>query len=416
MTRLGMMMRFMGILLGGLMRPRLIPAIAFTACAAGALMFSIVHASDDDGDDVILSFSTVGDSRQDPTSPDPTTVPVSAQDSIWLQNTKAWSRIMRSIEHQRSNFLFFNGDMIMGYGRATVPTDNTTVSGLVASDLMKFYRQYGFWRGMVTELLETGTYVVPVPGNHETQCNRPAVSTLCSQSGKHAEVENEDAWRANMSDLILDDARFENLFGEKPSYENVADNGVLDSLSTDQSKLSYSFDLRGSHFVVINTDPVGKDAHAPTTWMANDLADAQARGARHFFVFGHKPAFTYYYGAVTPLPASPSGLDNDVAARDAFWDVIARYHATYFCGHEHIFHVSRHASLHFGKAWQVLVGSGGSPFDAKPTDVTRNPSTDRDYAWATVKVHENGTVKITAYGFSDQYGPTRKIGSLNIQE
>jgi hypothetical protein len=64
-----------------------------------------------------------------------------------------------------------------------------------------------------------------VPGNHETQCNKPAVSTLCSQSGKHAEAENEDAWRANMGDLILDDARFENLFGEMPSYENVANNG-----------------------------------------------------------------------------------------------------------------------------------------------------------------------------------------------
>jgi hypothetical protein len=92
----------------------------------------------------------------------------------------------------------------------------------------------------------------------------PAVSTLCSQSGKHAEVESEDAWRANMSDLILDDARFENLFGETPSYQNVPDDSALDSLSTDQSKFSYSVDLRGSHVVVINTDPVGKDAHAPT--------------------------------------------------------------------------------------------------------------------------------------------------------
>jgi hypothetical protein len=169
---------------------------------------------------------------------------------------------------------------------------------------MKFYRQYGFWRGMVAGLLQNGTYVVPVPGNPETQCK------AC---GKKAKVENEDAWRANMGDLILDTNRFQSLFGEPPSNVDVSDNGALDGLTTNQSQLSFSFDFRGSHFAVINTDPAGKDAHALAAWLDIDLAAAVARGARHFFVFGHKPAYTYYYGAVTTLPASPAGLDNDVA-------------------------------------------------------------------------------------------------------
>jgi len=358
-------------------------------------------------DPVVLSFSTVGDSRQDPTNPDPTTVPVSGQDQHWLQNTKAWSRIIRTIELQHPQFLFFNGDMIMGYGKASVPSDTSTVSAVVKSDLVKFYTQYAFWRGMVADLMETGTYVVPVPGNHEVQSKA---------AGKKAQPENEDAWRANMGDLILDTNRFQNLFSETPSNINVANNGSLDGLTTDQSQLSYSFDFRGSHFVVINTDPVGNDAHAPTRWLSDDFAKAQFRGMKHFFVFGHKPAYTYYYGAnsASPLPASPAGLDNDTTARDAFWQVIERYGATYFCGHEHIFHMSRPNAAKGGSAVQVLVGSGGSPFEASPTDATVS-KTDRMYAWATVKVHRSGQVQISAYGFDDQYGATKRLQTLVVQ-
>jgi hypothetical protein len=355
----------------------------------------------DGRDRVVLTFSTVGDSRQDLAAPDPTTLPLSGQDALWLQNTRAWSRIISSIESQRSSLLFFNGDMIMGYGNATNPAD-TAISTVANSDLMKFYQQYAFWRGMVAGLMENGTYVMPVPGNHEVQWKA---------GGKKALAVNENAWRANMGDLILDTNRFQNLFGEQPGFNNVTNNAAFDGLATDQSKLSYSFDFRGSHFTIINTDPVGRDAHAPVNWLAADLAEASARGAKHFFVFGHKPAFTYYYGVTNALPAQPAGLDNDPASRDAFWNLIEQYGATYFCGHEHIFNLMQPQ----GKAWQVLVGSGGSPFEAVPTDLTVNPKTDRTYAWATVKVYQSGQVRITAYGFSDQYGPTRTIRSITLQ-
>jgi hypothetical protein len=78
--------------------------------------------------------------------------------------------------------------------------------------------------------------------------------------------------------------------------------------------------------------------------------------------------------------------------------------------------VSQPRAAQGGKAWQVLVGSGGSPFEAGPTDTTVSPQTDRDYAWATVSVYKNGEVKITAYGFNDQYGSTRVIGSLMLDQ
>ncbi len=360
-------------------------------------------------DPVIFSFSTVGDSRQDPVTPDPTTLPLSGQDALWLQNSKAFSRILRAVQAEKPDFLFFNGDMIMGYGNATVPEHNATVADIVSSDLMKFYQQYAFWRGMVAPLMETGTYVVPVPGNHETQC-KP-----CGKKAT-AVAPNEDAWRANMDDLILDNSRFTRLFGELPQNANIANNSSYDGLATDQSKLSYSFDFRGAHFAIINTDPAGKDGHAPVKWLAADLAAAKARGVRHFFVFGHKPAYTYYYGTnpTTPVPANPAGLDIDLPSRDAFWNIVEQYGATYFCGHEHIFNMAQPRAAEGGKAWQVLVGSGGSPFEAKPKIASANPATDRAYAWATITVHRSGSVHITAYGFDDQYGPTRVIKSVTL--
>ena len=65
-----------------------------------------------------------------------------------------------------------------------------------------------------------------------------------------------------------------------------------------------------------------------------------------------------------------------------------------------------------GAAWQVLVGSGGSPWDAQPGEETLNPATDRAYAWATVSIHKSGKVDIRAYGFSDTYGPTKLLKTV----
>ena len=388
------------------------------AFALAPLYVQVAHADHRDfwehRDPVVLSFSTVGDTRQDsnPAKADPTSniyedasgnPLLPAQDAIWHQNTKAWARIIRSIERQRSDFLFLNGDMIMGYGDADVPADTTTVDGIVDSDLVRMNREYAFWRGMVAGLMETGTYVVPVPGNHEVQCK------AC---GKVALEVNEKAWRANMGDLILDDPRLEYMFGHAPSYEDLSYDGALDGLTTDQSQLSYSFDFNGSHFAVINTDAVGKDNNAPVGWLSKDLADAQARGMQHMFVFGHKPAFTYHFDPADPTHLS--GIDKSPANRDAFWDLVEQYAATYFCGHEHIYHMSQPTRDEGGKAWQVLVGSGGSPFEADLGLPTVNPQTDRDYAWATVNVHVSGSVDITVYGFDDQFGETHILQKVDL--
>jgi hypothetical protein len=398
---------------------------------AGALFFApaqmISFAALAQSSPVVLTFSTVGDSRQDPVTYDKASVgeTLSGQDAKWLQSTKAFSRILVSIQAQKSKILFFNGDMIHGYGIAgigyTSNLDQSQINGtkgnnvapigpastadIIKSDLLKFYQQYAFWRGMIAPMMEAGTYVMPVPGNHETQC-KPC--------GKVARPENEEAWSDNMGDLIVDTARFMSLMGEAP--QNVTLGPIAgaspDGLTTDQSKLSYSFDSKGAHFSVINTDAVGKDAMAPTKWLAADFQAAKARGIKRFFVFGHKPAFTYNYLAsgeveLGGLDAVPANL----AARDAFWDVIEAYEATYFSGHEHVYNISQPR----GKAYQVIVGSGGSPFDAKAGTALRAPATDRTYAWATVNLHQDASAEIITYGFDEKFGETRQLNEIKLR-
>ena len=376
-------------------------------------------------DSVVLTFSTVGDSRQDPIAPDSTAIKpdmksigncqipsgegltpnpgLSGQDCKWLQNSAAWSLIMRTIQSQKANILFFNGDMIMGYGKNGVPVARTkdgtgetpiatpSITDVLNSDVMQSYKQYAFWRGMVANLMETGTYVVPVPGNHEVQCKR---------CGKKAQVENENAWRDNMGDLILDTARFNSPLGkplnfDPKNYPSVSPNGI----TTDQSQLSFSFDVGTNHFVVINTDAVGFDGHAPTTWLDADLTAAENKGAKHIFIFGHKPAFYYEFTGFSKS-ATNSLNDTDPAAAKDFWNVVNAHKATYFCGHEHEYNVSQPLNL---KSYQVLVGTGGSPFDAAVpvAPATLTTPSDRMYSWATVQIYKSGKVIMTTYGFDD---------------
>lgn len=403
---------------------------------------------------LLLAFSTVGDSRQDPAYPDASSLAKDAkgnliykgvgncpnpagdgyvanpglngQDCKWLQNTAAWSKIIRGIKDQHPQLLFFNGDMTMGYGKAGVPvvrTSNGTgenpidlssantnaVSNVIYSDMVQFYQQYAYWRGMVADLMETGTYVVPVPGNHETQCKR---------CGKKSVVENENAWRDNMGDLIIDPYRFNKITKLSISGFDATNAPIIpqDGVTTSQQQLSYSFDVNGVHFAVINTDPVGRDGHAPTTWLDSDLSKAKAAGAKAIFVFGHKPA--YYYNYAGAAPSSTSSLSNaDATAADAFWNVIVRNGATYFSGHEHEYNIAQYdgKSGQAGKAYQVIVGAGGSPWDAADPSVAGLKPSDRMYSWATVQVFQSGEVRLTSYGFNDKLGTTRVIEKVTLQ-
>lgn len=339
-------------------------------------------------DEVVFTFATVGDSRYDAKIADAT-----PEEKLWQQHVRPFSRILREIGAQKPQALFFNGDMIMGY------TTNAHVLD----------RQYAYWRGMVAGLIDSGVYLVPVPGNHEVQI--PEVRD--GVTNKWAHPAGENSWRTNMGDLILNTKRWHELTGARVHEWNVdhrPEVGGPDGIRTDQSQLSYSFDCRGIHFCIINTDAVGLDSKAPNHWLAGDLSAARVRGNRHLFVFGHKMAYTYQFRSKgTHLP---KGLDIVAPDRDAFWGIMEQYGATYFCGHEHIYHAMRPRPDGPNPSWQIIAGSGGSPFEAAPGDST-NPN-DRKYVWVLVKVYASGRVMMEAYGFDDTFGPTQRIETIEL--
>ncbi len=337
---------------------------------------------------VIFHFSSVGDSRTDERIPG-----TSQQDKRWLTASPVLSRMIKEISHAKSEALFFNGDMIMGY----------------AKDPMENERQYAFWRGMMATLMQAGTYVVPVPGNHEMQMpTKTPEGTV-----KLAQPYLEKQWRDNMGDLILDVDRWNQIVKKPITYWDINNTSTpeQDKVQTAQTQLNYSFDVGQIHFAVVNTDPVGADNVVSSSWLARDFEQAKARGAITFLAFGHKMPFTYFPEVGGKKQAD--GLDVMPAERDAFWSVIENYGATYFCGHEHVYDASQPLKAQGGKAWQIIVGSGGSPFSVKKEDA-KNPK-DRMYAWADVLVRKNGALNVRILGFDEEMGPTKVISKWTIQ-
>lgn len=334
----------------------------------------------------LFSFVTVGDSRQDPK-----TSGVPAPDKRWLQNTAAIARIVKEAVAHRAQALFFNGDMIHGY----------------QADAHVLGAQYAYWRGATSPLREGGVYLVPVPGNHETQIETKLPDGTLS---KLASPELEAIWRDNVGDLVFDTAIWQDLTGKPAAFdpENRPVPGGEDAVGTDQKQLTYSFDSHGLHFVVLNTDAPGWDSHAPVAWLTKDLAAAKSRGVKKILVFGHKQVVGEEFPG-----AKKDGLNANPAAADAFWSLIEKYEATYFCGHQHLYFSTQPHRERGGKAWQILVGSGGSPFSV-PATASKGAAHDQR-SYAKVDVSADGALDVTVYSIgADSREPQAVIDRIAV--
>ncbi|MEI8026381.1 MAG: hypothetical protein WCI18_08530, partial [Pseudomonadota bacterium] len=107
------------------------------------------------------------------------------------------------------------------------------------------------------------------------------------------------------------------------------------------------------------------------------------------------------------------GLDAFPTDQVAFWTLIEKYKATYFCGHQHIYHASQPWKDKGGNAWQVLAGSGGSPFDAPANPAGTSPN--RLYAWVKVSLYQSGKIHAETFAFDENYGNTKTIESWDIR-
>lgn len=220
-------------------------------------------------------------------------------------------------------YLFFNGDLIMGY------TDNDTV---------RLERELSNWIKLYKEspLESLGVKLVAIPGNHEV------VEKL--GSGKISFASDERTYERVMKDYIRGN-NGPHITGFVPG---------TDSLMTDQSRLSYSFDYGGDHFVVLNTDPVARESRVPYHWLEKDLKEARKQGARHIFLFSHKPPFPSRF-------SNDDGLDTWPANRDSMWAIVEKYNCdAYFCSHLHLWD---DIEPHPGKTWEIICGNAGAPME-----------------------------------------------------
>ena len=239
------------------------------------------------------------------------------------------------------------GDVVMGY----------------TNDTVALATQLRGWKSIYysSPIATSGIKVVVVAGNHETQDKA---------AGKKSYIAAERTYIREMDSFILGN--------------NGPGIGGADTLITDQSKLTYSFNYGCDHFIIIDTDPVGKDARVPYNWIANDLKNARNNNARHIFAFGHKPAYSSY---LKPL----DGLEAYVPPRDSFWKYMELNNAlAMFAAHEHVWDTIH---PHPSKTWQIIAGNGGSL-----VETTWMAPTQSYFGYTLVSVYTNSQVNLKSYG------------------
>ncbi|WP_055074642.1 metallophosphoesterase [Pseudanabaena sp. 'Roaring Creek'] len=298
--------------------------------------------------DIDFSFVVVGCNRADKADVDKT-APSTA-------NIEQLKRTFKEVSELSPppKFLFFAGDLVFGY----------------TSDTAQLESQLKGWRDLYenSPLASSKTTLIPITGNHETQNEK-----------KKSYKEAEKTWIEVMEPYLK-------YAGNGPHA------GGKDNLKTDQSKLTYSFDYKGTHFVILNTDPVGRDYSVPKAWVAKDLQTARSRFAKHIFAIGHKPAYALAPNLYVPPLEKEDGLGRLYPDdRDEFWASLVKNKAeAMLAAHNHIYSRLKGPN---GNTWQIIAGNGGSVLE-KVVDQSKNNS----YGFTLVSVLKNNHVTVTSYG------------------
>ncbi len=312
---------------------KIIPILAlFMSWAIGA-------CSNKPADDPVeYSFVVLGDCRVDKADTNSVTNPSGV-------NFAELDRQLADIAKldQKPSYVFFNGDEIFGYEH----------------DTTKLARAFTIWRDSVeaSPVVKAGINFIAIPGNHETDVDSADMQVASPLS--------EHIWIETMMPLIKGD--------------NGPNAGGPDSLATDQSHLTYSFNYRDTHFILMDTDPAGQESHVPAHWIAADIAAARKQGAKHIFAIGHKPAFNAD-GSMSMAPGN----------RSDFWSALEDNHCEAMIG-SHVHEYARFQPHHNG-SWMIISGNGGTPLN-------KNISADQRYfGFTVISILRSGKVILKSYG------------------
>ncbi len=301
-----------------------------------------------------FSFVVVGCNRVDPALVSPTMAPddfPSTANVAQLNRTFAEVAAMNPLP----DYFFMAGDLVMGY---------TNDNAALRTQLNAWVELY-----KASPLYGTSVKLVAIPGNHETQ-NASKVTTLAG----------EQAWLEIMAPYIIG--------------ANGAPAGGADGLATDQSKLSYSFDWKGTHFLLLDTDPQARDWTVPTQWVAGDVAAAHAAGAKHIVAISHKPAYGWS-GAPTDSLLGKGNLPTAfyLGLRDQLWSALESNQAeALFSAHNHLWSKAQPTN----HTWQIIAGNGGSALEG--TVASGAAGIPAYYGFTVVNVSAAGPITVKSMG------------------
>lgn len=314
-------------------------------------------APDSGGDPLVTSFVFVGCNRVLTPDWDPMVNPSSAN----LPQLKQTFADIAALP-ARPRFLFFTGDLVLGLEHDT---------SHLASQLAGWSTQWA--AGPLAAILT----LLPLPGNHELLYTDPM----------NVQLSNGDADKVWTDWLTV--SGFAGRAGNGPTNAGKND----DALQNDQSKLTYSFDDSGVHYVLLNTDtwtttPDPKNGSTKIGWIAlqwlkADLAAAQANPkVSSVFVFGHKPITN---------PTGGTGGNNQIDA-DLGTAMAGLLDATpkvkgYLCSHAHLWDARQLPGAR--GVYQVVAGNGGTALEK----IAQPPV----FGFSETRIYASGRVDIVSW-------------------
>jgi UDP-2,3-diacylglucosamine pyrophosphatase LpxH len=148
------------------------------------------------------------------------------------------------------------------------------------------------------------------------------------------------------------------LFFTPGNHEHLTAFAAREFHRVTKQKEWFSFDHKGAHFIVLNTELSGQQGDitgGQRAWLEEDLN--RSTNARAVFVVMHRAM----YSRLNP-DFNPKGKPNMVSMerRDGLADLFSRHRVSaVFCGHEHLYAKTVHKGVTY-----FTIGGGGAPFAA----------------------------------------------------
>lgn len=326
----------------------------------GASQMDAQSGGDGGADSLAASFVFVGCNRLQKADWDPVANPSSANVP---QLTQTFADVVALPD--APGLFFFTGDLVLA-----LKTDATLMAGQLD----------GWAQAYKADPIARKVPLVPLVGNHE-MLYKDKASGLEFSNGASAAVWTQ--WLAAQG--------FASHAGNGPTTAPPN----ADALQDDQSKLSYSFDQGGIHYVVLNTDTWTTTADVATQstkigwialqWLTADLTAAQANPTvSSIFVFGHKPIISPTGGSDGDSAISPAL----VPGLEAMLDGTAKVKG-YFCAHAHEWDARKLPGSR--GVYQIVAGNGGSELEPLWTEPTPY------FGFTEARVYRSGRVGIVSH-------------------